>query len=449
MNPDPRGLRVAQRKTLTERQVSLLRWIADGCPKGAMEDEFHRISAAALRNRGLIATTGRGPSWRAQLLPAGRAYLERVDSSNPPIPRQANVSVTQQLVDEIAGAEGVLRLPAKDWRNADQVDYAKRARLAEQLGKVPVGKRLVVREVGGELELRLEEALEGTVVELSPVGVPKRVSNLHPVARRFRADTGKHEVSRAALPRCVRIVHALAKELEHRGYEVRNVEKPTKGYRGERWKAEYDGHLLVMIRGHEYHLRVSEEKVSTRSSFEDFPHSRAPGRTHYDSAATGRLQIRADRYGRGGRPAIWADRRSWTLEEKLSELVRELEVRAAEDDHRDAEKARAAEERQRQWEVAMEAARGQFREEHRARALRSQVAAWQEANLIRDYLRCVRDRHGASPESAEWIAWTGRYVDEFIDPLSRPPILPEAPEPSPDDLKPLLGGLSPYGPARW
>ncbi|MGZ4358012.1 MAG: hypothetical protein ACXVRU_14510 [Gaiellaceae bacterium] len=49
---------MAQRKTLTEKQVLLLRWIADGCPEGVMEDEFHRISAAALRNRGLITTRG-------------------------------------------------------------------------------------------------------------------------------------------------------------------------------------------------------------------------------------------------------------------------------------------------------------------------------------------------------------------------------------------------------
>ena len=440
---------MAQRKTLTKRQVSQLRWIADGCPEGVMEDDFYRISAAALRNRGLVRVTGRGSSWRAQLLPEGRSYLERVESAAPPIPRQANLSVTQHLVDEIVAAGGTLRVPAKRWGDPDQVDYAERARLAEQFGKVPVGKRLTVREIHGELELRLEEALEGTVVELSPVDVPARVSNLHPVARRFRDDTDKHEVSRTALPRSVRIVHALTRELEHRGYEVTNVEKQAEGYGGGRWKAEYDGHLRVTIRGHGYHLRVSEEKVSTRSSFEAFPHSRAPGRKRYDSDATGRLQIRADRYGRGGRPAIWGDRRTWTLEEKLPELIRELEVRAAEDDHRDAERKREAEERQRRWEAAMAEAREQFREEYRAQTLRARVAAWQEANQTIEYLSVLRDRYGTSPESATWIRWIARYVDEKLDWLTRPPTMPEDPEPAPEDLKPFLGGLSPHGPPRW
>jgi hypothetical protein len=42
---------VAQRKTLTENQVAVLRWIADGCPEGVMPDDdyHHRIGAGLLR----------------------------------------------------------------------------------------------------------------------------------------------------------------------------------------------------------------------------------------------------------------------------------------------------------------------------------------------------------------------------------------------------------------
>jgi hypothetical protein len=78
---------LAQRKTLTEKQVALLRWIGDGCPSGVMADEFHRISAAALRSRGLVKTSGRGPAWKATVTAAGRDYLEQVDGPEPPIPR--------------------------------------------------------------------------------------------------------------------------------------------------------------------------------------------------------------------------------------------------------------------------------------------------------------------------------------------------------------------------
>lgn len=49
-------------------------------PAGVMPDESHRISAAALRSRGLIKTSGRGAHWTAKLTPSGRAYLARVDA---------------------------------------------------------------------------------------------------------------------------------------------------------------------------------------------------------------------------------------------------------------------------------------------------------------------------------------------------------------------------------
>jgi hypothetical protein len=87
---------MAQRKTLTQQQVALLRWIADGCSDGEMEGYSYRVSAAALRSRGLVTTKGRGATWAAQLTLAGQEYLAEVDGPSPPIPRQANVSVTEQ-----------------------------------------------------------------------------------------------------------------------------------------------------------------------------------------------------------------------------------------------------------------------------------------------------------------------------------------------------------------
>jgi hypothetical protein len=45
--------------------------------------------------------------------------------------------------------------------------------------------------------------------------------------------------------------------------------------------------------------------------------------------------------------------------------------------------------------------------------------------------------------------WTRRYVDERLDPLASPPVMPAEPEVRPDDLKPFLSGLSPYGPSGW
>jgi hypothetical protein len=156
--------------TLTEQQVSILRWITDGCPDGVMDGHWHRISAAALRTRGLVKTSGRGPTWTATVTDAGREYLAQLDGPSPPVPRQPNVSVTQQLVDDVIAAGGTLRVPRKGWYDRDGVDYENRARLAERYRKVPAGKRLQVSVVGDEPEINLLDGPNhGAPAELVPV----------------------------------------------------------------------------------------------------------------------------------------------------------------------------------------------------------------------------------------------------------------------------------------
>lgn len=248
-------------------------------------------------------------------------------------------------------------------------------------------------------------------------------------------------------------------EAEWRGFSVANVGTSTRHTHNERWRSD-DGHLIVTIRDHNYCLKVLEEKVANRGAFDaeteyrrsvPYPQYLKPRTgTRYDADATGRLQITCDGYGRrGGRPATWADRSSWTLEDKLPELLRELEVRTAEDDYAAIERQREADERQRQWELAMEEAKRRFLEHYRAQVLKAQIAAWQEARTIRDYLSLLEERHANTPESAEWIAWIRRYLDERLDPLVPSPAMPAEPEIKPEDLKPFLGGINPYGPRGW
>jgi hypothetical protein len=470
--------------TLNEAQTKVLQWIADGCPAGLMHGYEHRISAAALRTRDLVRVCGHGDAWHAELTPAGRAYLE-----NPPRPeprrrrrRQpasasdaevANASATsqrsqidkprplsptEQMVSDLLAAGGVIRVPRRHAVGAP--DFEQRVASARRFGKVPPGKRLRTSYERGELEIRLEDAPPGTDVEEHDVPVPARASKLHPVARQFRDRIEYHEVSRKQLARCARIVDALAREIERRGYGISNVTKTIEGYRGERWSGSRDGHLVVTIRGHVYDLRVSEEKVSLRGDWERERQRRAERRFDpyysrtrlepFDKDATGRLMITLDSgYSREGRQATWADRKSWTLEEKLGELLRELEIRAAEDDHRQAERERQAEERRGRWEAAMQGARRSFIEAQRAQALRNQAAAWEEARALRTYLDALEDRYSEARESAEWIVWARRYVDEHLDPLASPPLMPAEPDIRPDDLKPFLGGLSPYGPSGY
>lgn len=473
---------------LNAAQVAVLEWVSQGCPAGVFSGFEHRISAAALRSRGLVRTTGRGASWQAEITPAGKAVLAQqhddveererpaAAGSSAAVPPEKSeglphhsvmhedvkaapnrpLSKTEQLVADLVAAGGVLRVPY--WRNEGEPDYQQRVRSAQRFGKVPAGKRLSTDLVKGELEIRLEDAPAGTNLELAPVPVPARAGRLHPVAVRFRELTERHEVSRALLPRCVRIVHGLVTEAERRGYKAAIAGTRDPGRGRDDWSPGHDGHLTITIRDHRYRLRVAEEKVKLRGPVErhakylaSLPYAYHGSRTgRYDADGTGRLTISVESgYSREGRPASWADRKSWTLEEKLPDLLRELEVRAAEDDERQLKEQQAADERQRRWELAMERARELFIEAHRADSLRAQVASWQEAKAVAEYVTALEATHGESPETREWIDWIHSYM-ERIDPLRSPPGLPEQVEISPEDLKPFLGGLSPYGPPqRW
>src|SRR5207245_4749717 len=100
------------------------------------------------------------------------------------------------------------------------VNWRQRAYAAQRHGKVPACKRLSVARTKAGFEIELLDGETGNELGAEAVPVPARLSKYHPVAQEFRNRTSLHEVSRKALPRVLRIVHALAKEAEGRGYRI-------------------------------------------------------------------------------------------------------------------------------------------------------------------------------------------------------------------------------------
>lgn len=457
---------VAQRKTLTEQQVGILRWISEGCQEGVMEGDSHRVSAAALRRRGLVRTSGHGSTWSASVTDAGREYLEQVDSEDPPIARQENTSVTQQLIDDVIAAGGAMRVPQRSWYDKrGTVNYRNRALLAERYGKVPAGKRLDVVSISdAELELRLlDDPGNPGRPELVEIAIPEKVARYHPAARRFRDDKAHHRVSRALLSRAVRIVHVLATEAERRGWSV-----PSSTH------SEASGWLTIETGGHDFWIDLSEKGVKERARWEQeverysqaFRYWRAHGDGEryphgpYDKGATGALNLHLSSRREHifkGHQSNWGDRASWKLETRLPHVFREMEERVFKADRveeeervaaerRAKEQRRAAEERERQWHVLMERARRSLVETQRAALLRAQEQEWREAERLREYCDAMEAAHGQEPESAEWIAWARDFATR-LDPLSEPPVMPEPPEETPEALQEHLPqGWSVRGP---
>jgi hypothetical protein len=457
---------------LTEQQLELLRWIDAGCPAGVVDGTSYRISVRALQRRDLVRVSGSGDGWRARITKEGRAYLRSVDGDDPPVPRQANGSVTQRLVDDVVAAGGVLRVSRRRWNQPGSVDYAGRARLAELHRKVPAGKRLTVAVSGDELEISLVEAPGRPGPELVPVPVPQRVGRYHEAARVFRQRSECHEVSRALLPRTCLLVHAIAVEAEQRGWGAAAPDPTPNRYGYVRWTGTKHGHLAISASGYEFRLRIQEDGVCTRGPWEEaatryrnvrrdiWPYEGRDLPTGpYDGNATGRLKLElfAEGYWLSrGRQSRWADGKRWTVEERLPHLFREIEERiadalqAAQDKRIAGEGAaeaarREAEERERQWNLLMEQARERLVVASRATRLRAELGAWQEADAIHRYCDAIEERH-CGEDPSEWVAWCRSYA-ERLDPLSDPPLMPIPPDPTPEALQPHLPtGWSAHGP---
>lgn len=446
---------MAHRDALNEIQLNVLRWIADGCEEGVYDDYTHRVSAAALKRRGLVAVTGRGATWTATATNEGQRYLDRVDSSTSPTPRQGGESVTQRLVDDVIAAGGTATFP-RPRVGIGEVDYARRAALAHVHGKVPAGQQLVVTHRGNSIEISL---IDGPTADSPPVPVPDKVGRLHPIARAFRDDRSRHEIARAQLGRATRIVHALVTEAERRGHQATLSNPKSRTHGSARWSGPADGHLLIRTESYEARLRLREDGLGSRAYFEQNKRNyvRTPdGRLEqlnrklddYEAKASGRLRVELIGYGgRSGRYAHWADRKSWRLEDKLGDVLWEIEARDADERRAQANAAIEAERQERLWQDAMDEARAAVVEQQRGDALRAQVTAWHDASQIRAWCDAASDLHPDDSDMTAWVEWARDYATR-IDSQATPPRAPEAEPIAADDLRPFLDGWSPYGPKR-
>ena len=431
---------MSQRKTLTERQIQVLQWIADGSPTVAEEEaQSRRISAGALRNRGLVETSGRGASWAASITEAGREYLARAKAPGAPLPRRANVLVTEQLVADVTAAGGTLVIEnaSRGW-GEDGVDWERRVELAERHNKVRAGKRLVARWMNGRRDLQIEliEAPDGAIFAAAPVTVPSRVARYHPLVVQFRDRKERHEVSRGILPRAMRILHAIVVESEGRGYKVGLVaDRRDLDRRGPAWSGEKDGHFTIATGDFALTLRLHEEGINRTwtpptkwelQEWEQRPWTKPKPFTH-ETGGTGRLVISvvAPNFGRGW-TSQWADRKSWALEDKVGEILAELEVRAVEDRQRREIAAREEEQRRLRWDDELQRARDRYSEHARGEALAKQLELWRTAEDIRAFCEAIEQRHADDDEAMAWAAWARAHADR-IDPLSEPPRAPALP----------------------
>lgn len=473
------------RAALNARQVEVLTWIAGGCPDGVMTGSTYKTTAVALQGRRLVTVSKRRGIWSASVTDAGRYYLENGRYPDPVTPARrravrVHVAATQpassaklatlaegafaadvrerpvidtrtvtageavkardgrpgsaeRFINDLQEAGGLLRVSRLNGREQG-VDYVKLIGIANRTGKVPVGKRIVsTARNWPELEIRLVSAIPGTQVDASPVPVPVRVARYHPVVAQFRDLRARHEVSKQHLTRTLLILQAIAAEAEHRGHTVALPADQTNGWARVAWSGSRDGHFVITVGGYAQAVRMLEIGMPSRAGWRrNHPYQ---GRGTYDgNTGTGRLSIELPGYGsREGRGYRWSDNSRSRLEDKLPDVLREIEIRAAEDEHRHQQHLAEKEARRRREEEAARQAELARIEKHRADRLLDEVTRWETAHRLRSYLRALRTAIESTgdvetaADARQWLAWAEQYTTS-LDPLAnRLPGMPERP----------------------
>lgn len=360
----------------------------------------------------------------------GQPTKPRQPYSERPVAR-ARRAKAQELIERIS-AEGHVRIadPGDDeiaeWRRV--VNYAKRH------GLEPEGKRIEKVPCGGPwLELFLAEGPHPNARSQRPkaggglVPVPARLGRLHPMVAALKGDESRLVMPAALRRRSLLLLQGLAAEAVRRGYEV--LAARSSFYRR-------GGGVDVAVDGFAYTVTVRQE----------FPQSTDPERS-------ARLVVELA-HGLTDRSGRWRDRKSRTLEEALSVILKEIEARAVEDARRREDEQRIRAEREVRWRATVEEAKKLAVREQLAQALRAEAGCWQEAAAVSAYCEALERRIGELDGAADgsaldsarrWLGWASGYA-RAIDPLAGLPEMPHPREPTPEELKRYLDGWSPYGP---
>lgn len=440
---------------LNQKQIEVLRWVRDGCPAGTYGDGYeHRIIARALERRGLVSINGRGPTWSAAITDKGIKWQDA-----PPAEILPGETEVDQLIAQVITAEGRLVLP--DDRESEKT-HERLVRMSLKSPVRPRGKKLEMISTGqwghGPKAVILAEHFDD-LVEPVPVAIPEHFARHHPAVRAFMKDKEWQYVTADHVPRAARILQAIATEAGKRKIDALIPADAMKGLTEYQQREVRKGHLALRTPAGVYGIQIKElpgpggRKVDPRPWNARKTQAAWIERRGWEFISTGRLELVVHGPGSGYNGDQYRDAKSSTVEDKLPEVFRAFEIHKLRFDWQEQERQRKEAERHRRWEAAMAEAKVQYHEYAKWEHFKSRSKEWQAANQHRLFLETARralesydgDDRDLVHEQLNQAERTLNDIDPIAD-LSG--IVPDVPDPKPDDLKPFLNGWSPYGPDR-
>lgn len=274
------------------------------------------------------------------------------------------------------------------------------------------------------------EQREFEQISKNQIKVAKQLNRPHPLIKEHRDEMKARkrsgwnrrarpivdiDVSKEARNRAFRIMSALFRALDKRGFKPRVKE-------GKRRKKD---ETVVTVRGEEiaFRLREKQKKVEVKPDEDDWRLLYRDG-PFYDLEPSGRLVLEITSSGTHGGRKTWRDGKKQKLEDCLNSFV--VGLVAASERMKEARRKREEWQRQREEEARRrrEIQRQRELEQERAAELRRQVSAWKLSHSAREYVEKLRQAvdRGRAPtgpdmQAEEWLEWTEAYV-EHLDPLA-------------------------------
>lgn len=236
-------------------------------------------------------------------------------------------------------------------------------------------------------------------------------------------------VSRPLLNRALRIMDALLKALDERGF----VASLGKGDDDRQTYALAHDHRLA------FGMREGTKRIENEPPKKHRGHNGTwytPFYSKYRFVPTGRLTLFI-RSWHSGYFRTWSDGKLQRIEDCLNDFIVVIVIRAEEQRELEQRREEWRREREREEQRRYEEQQLKVREAARVQELEEEASNWSKSHNLRAYLAAVREiaeerDGGLHPDSelAKWIAWGSVYADS-IDPLRVSEHLerdPEAPQ---------------------
>jgi hypothetical protein len=441
---------------LSDRQMKVLKWVVDGCRDGWWEDYSYKRTTYALNDRGLVTVDRRRNSWSAQVTDDGRYYLEHRQYRPDPDgggPRPAaaeqrkkrRVAVELSSVDliaELQAGDGVLTIPDP----APNTRALYRLAISKVISNGAVPESYLLRHTGrdhGDLVIRLISRDDAGQSEekLPPIPVPTTLETIHETVRTLRDERPELlEVADSSRERALLVLQAIADECGRRGYEfsLRPDKAPT---------------FQISVEGISSGFSIFEEyesrPVMNADELKEAKYTWQRVRSTVQKVRSGKLVIRT---GSSYSPVSWADRKRWSLADRLPHLFAYVEKTAVETIEQRLREERERIERRQAWEQALDRARQLYVTDLNRRRLDDQLAACRRAEDLRRYadrIDCqaeAMDDAETALQARQWAVWTRSEADR-TDPLLRPTGLVYV---KPEDIKDSdLDAFMPRGMSVW